>query len=138
MLVVCYNNIDKETCLVLADVIRNNDFIRDLDLRDNKIGDAIFDALKNNNSLERLYLDKNLISVEGAIAIAAALRINKSLKKLNLVNNNIGDEGVISIRDALSTNGSLKHLDLENNIRISEQTRNDIASTIRADITFVH
>ena len=52
--------------------------------------------------------------------------------------NGISDEGAIAIADALSTNGSLKYLDLENNIRISEQTRNVIASTIRADITFVH
>jgi Ran GTPase-activating protein (RanGAP) involved in mRNA processing and transport len=62
----------------------------------------------------------------------------KELKELVLDVNNIGDEGVTSITDALSTNGSLKHLDLENNIRISEQTRHVIASTIRADITFVH
>ena len=56
------------------------------------------------------------------------------MKKLFLGMNNIGDEGAATIKVALSTNGSLKHLDLEHNIRISEQT-NDIASTIRADIT---
>ena len=57
------------------------------------------------------------------------------MKKLFLGMNNIGDEGAATIKDALSTNGSLKHLDQVNNIRISEQTRNDIASTISADIT---
>jgi hypothetical protein len=86
MLVLYDNSIDDETCLVLADVIRNNNFIRHLDLRDNKIGDegvkAISDALENNHSLERLYLSNNQISDEGAITIAAALRINRTLKKL--------------------------------------------------------
>ena len=57
------------------------------------------------------------------------------MKKLFMGMNNIEDEGAATIKDALSTNGSLKHLDQVNNIRISEQTRNDIASTIRADIT---
>ena len=88
--------------------------------------------------MEELYLGGNGISDEGAIAIAAALRINKSLKELFLDANDIGDEGAISITDALSTNGSLKHLDLDKNFRISEQTWNDITSTLRADITFVH
>ena len=88
--------------------------------------------------MEDCYLGGNRISNEGAIAIAAALRENNTLQKLVLDGNNIGDEGALSITDALSTNRSLKHLDLENNIRISEQTRNDIASTIRTDITFIH
>jgi hypothetical protein len=88
--------------------------------------------------LEDCYLGGNRISNEGAIAIAAALRENNTLQKLVLDGNNIGDEGAISITDALLTNGSLKYLYLENNIRISEQTRRVIASTIRADITFVH
>ena len=57
------------------------------------------------------------------------------MKKLFLGMNNIGDEGAATIKDALSTNGSLKHLDQVNNIRISEQTRNDIASTITIAIT---
>ena len=56
MLVLDNNNIDDETCFVLADVIRNNNFIEKLDLRYNKIDDegikAISVALKNNHSLE--------------------------------------------------------------------------------------
>jgi len=95
-------------------------------LSNNKVGDegvkALVDALSTNHCLEGLYLGGTGISDEGAIAISAVLR----------------NEGAISITDALSTNSSLKHLDLKNNIRISEQTRNVIASTIRADITFIH
>ena len=190
MLLLFGNSIDDETCLVLADAIRNNINLRNLHLSNNKIGDegmnAISDALENNhsldllnlgnnqinekgaiaivavlrtnNTLKKLVLDKNNIGDEGvmaladalstnqcleelnldgngisdvgAIAIATALKINESLKKLNLDANNIGDEGAIAITDALSTNESLKNLDLKNNIRISEQTRNVIASTI--------
>jgi Ran GTPase-activating protein (RanGAP) involved in mRNA processing and transport len=65
MLVLYDNRIDDETCLILADVIRNNNNIRHLDLRDYKIGDkgmkAISDALKNNHSLEELFLNNNQI-----------------------------------------------------------------------------
>jgi len=87
MLALYDNSIDDETCSVLADVIRNNNYIRNLVLRDNKIGDegmkAISDSLKSNHSLERLYLTNNQISDEGAIAISAALRIKKTFKILD-------------------------------------------------------
>jgi Ran GTPase-activating protein (RanGAP) involved in mRNA processing and transport len=56
MLLLYFSSIDDETCLVLADAIRNNNNIRKLDLRDYKIGDegvkAISDALKNNYRLK--------------------------------------------------------------------------------------
>ena len=64
------NSIDDEICLLLADVIRNNNYnnIRELDLRDNNIGDegasALTDALKNNHSLEILSLSNNHIGKE--------------------------------------------------------------------------
>ena len=93
--------------------------------------------MRINNTLKILSLTNNEVGDRGVKALAAALRINNTLMKLFLACNNIGDEGAISIRDALLTNGSLKYLDLDKNFRISEQTRNDITSTIRADIIFV-
>ena len=99
---------------------------------------ALADALLTNDCLKELYLGDNRITDEGAIAIAAALRMNNTLTILSLKNNKVGDKGAISITDALSTNGSLKHLNLENNIRISEQTRNVIVSTIRAGVEFLY
>jgi hypothetical protein len=92
------NNINDETCLVLADAIRNNVYVRNLYLGNNKIGDAgvtaICDVLKNNYSLEIMTLYDNQISEEGAIAIEAVLRKYNTLKMLSLTNNKVGDEGV--------------------------------------------
>ena len=62
---------------------------------------TIFDAVKNNHSLERLDLSNNQISVERVIALAAALRINNTLKMLDLRNNKVGDKGTKELADAL-------------------------------------
>ena len=128
------NQINEKGAIAIVAVLRTNNTLKKLVLDKNNIGDegvmALADALSTNQCLEELNLDGNGISDVGAIAIATALKINESLKKLNLDANNIGDEGAIAITDALSTNESLKNLDLKNNIRISEQTRNVIASTI--------
>ncbi len=107
-------------------------------LSNNKIGvsSKLYLFSKYNHRLDLLVLNDNQINVD---CNDSCLKNKKyEMKKLFLDANNIGDKGVISIKDALLTNGSLKHLDLKNNIRISEQTRNVIASTIIADITFAH
>jgi len=71
MLSLYHNSIDDEICLLLADVI------------------------SNNNTLQRLTLDGNELSDEGVIALSAALSINNTLKILSLTTNNkVGDEGV--------------------------------------------
>jgi hypothetical protein len=53
------------------------------------------------------------------------------LEELYLGFNEISDEEAISIKDALSTNGSLTYLNLEHNSKITEQTMQYIASTMR-------
>jgi Ran GTPase-activating protein (RanGAP) involved in mRNA processing and transport len=133
------NSIDGETCLELANVIRNNNYnIRHLDLRDNKICDegmkAISDALKNNHSLEILHLKNNQISVEGAIKIATVLGINNTLKMLSLSSNKVGDEGVKKLADALSTNHCLELLDLGGN-GISDEGAIAIATVLKINNT---
>ena len=57
-------------------------------MQSNEIGPegaiAIADALKINTSIKELNLWKNKIGPEGAIAIADALKINTSIEELNL------------------------------------------------------
>ena len=119
MLVLQKNNINDENCLVLADIIRNNQNIKEVDLRDNKIGykgvKAISNALKYNNSVKILVLNNNQISVDGAIILADALGLKKSLKILGLLNNKIGDEGAKAIANIMKFSSSLEDLELGRN-----------------------
>ena len=50
------------------------------------------DALKENNTLTDLNLSANKISDEGAMVLAEALKENNTLSCINLGFNNIGDE----------------------------------------------
>jgi len=138
MLVLSKNNIDDEACSILADVIRNNKNMMELDLRDNNIGHegvkAISDALQNNNSLEILLLDNNQINEEGAKVISVVLKVMKSLKKLGLLNNKIGDEGAIAIGNGLKENVSLKELELGRN-GISDKGVKQIITALRINKT---
>merc|ERR1712217_388073 len=67
---------------------------------DDKGAIAIADALKVNASLTELDLADNLIGSEGAIAIADALKVNTSLMDLNLIYNKIGREGNAALQKA--------------------------------------
>ena len=74
---------DETSCLVLADIIRNKNNIKEVYLRENKIGyegtKAISDTLKNNRSLETL--------VRGSICISRCFRTKEVFEEVN-----IGDE----------------------------------------------
>ena len=133
------NNIDDDSCLVLAYGIRNNKSIKRLDLSgSNNIGDegvkAISDALMNKNNLDFLDFDNNHINAEGAKAIASVLSMNKTLKTLDLKNNKVGDEGVKALSDALSTIHCLEKLFLSGN-GISDEGAISIAAALRINNT---
>ena len=63
---------------------------------------AIAEALKVNTVLTNLELYRNNIGDEGAKAIGGALAVNGVLTNLNLLFNSLGDEGEKAIRDAVS------------------------------------
>lgn len=107
-----------------------------LHLFGNAIGDAgasaIADALRDNTSLERIYLGANQIGDQGAKALADTLRENTLtleqvqeltdddetppyLTALNLDDNVIGDIGVSALANALRDNTTLRILDLSTN-----------------------
>jgi NLR family CARD domain-containing protein 3 len=92
-----------------------------IDLDDNGIGDdgsvAIASALKENNTLAKLFLNGNSIDLAGATALAETIRVSTSLRHLDLRRNAIGNDGALAIADALKSNTALAILDMEfNNI----------------------
>ena len=57
-----------------------------------------------------MFLWKNSIQVEGAVAFAKMLHKNKSLKQLSLQDNSIGEEGTKKLIDSLTRNTTLVKL----------------------------
>jgi GTPase SAR1 family protein len=99
------NNIDDETCLVLANAMINNITLKTLDLDKNNIGDegaiALATALRFNNNLRKLRLSSNKVSDEGAKILADALTVNQTLQILDVNGNNIRTNGMLMIANAL-------------------------------------
>ena len=63
---------------------------------------AIAEALRGNGVLNELNLRNNRIGPEGAKALGGALAVNEVLKNIDLRYNSLGDEGKGVIRDAVS------------------------------------
>ena len=75
-------------------------------LENNEIGDEqaiiLANALKKNRTVTELNLFKNQIGDTGAIALAEALEVNRTLSSLNLASNKIRVAGAIALAKALA------------------------------------
>lgn len=59
------------------------------------------EALRKNNIITELDLDNNKIGDEGVTALAEALKQNVSISIMSLTDNNVGDGGIESLAVAL-------------------------------------
>ncbi|RUS30588.1 LOW QUALITY PROTEIN: hypothetical protein BC938DRAFT_479210, partial [Jimgerdemannia flammicorona] len=85
---------------------------------------ALADALKTNTDLQNLNLDGNGVGEKGAIALADALKTNTGLQNLSL-GRTVGDPGAIVMADALKTNTGLQNLNLNRSHRTSRRAENE-------------
>ena len=84
---------DKD-CEVIARLLKQNNTIKELSLRNNNITDvqSIGEGLKTNNTLTHLYLSRNNITDDGGIqSIIDGLKTNNTLYWLKLYNNQLSD-----------------------------------------------
>ena len=100
------------------------DVMLSLNLECNKIGVAGAEALASyliaqsragKNTLEVLCLSYNVVSDQGAIALADAIVENKSLRCLTLKSNSIAQAGLTALGDAISKNNTMRYLSLFGN-----------------------
>ena len=109
---------------MIGEAIKVNKTLQKLDINNNSISDdgaaAISDGLKCNISLQELYMSNNMITSEGAKMIAEAIKVNKTLQKLDINNNSISDDGAVAISDGLKCNISLQELYMSYNMITSE------------------
>ena len=74
-------------------------------------------ALEENTStqLQNLWLERNPIGSEGAVAFANMLATNKSLTKLNMSDCGIQEEGAVCLAKAMEKNSSMTEFDISHN-----------------------
>ena len=132
------NKITSKGAIKIAEAIKVNKTLQELDIHDNNISDngaaAISDALKSNNSLQILNMSYNNITSEGAKLIAEAIKINKTLQELDISHNNISDDGAAAISDVLKSNNSLQILSMSHN-KITSEGAKLIAEAIKVNTT---
>ena len=131
-------NITSEGAIKIAEAIKVNKILQELDISHNNISDngaaAISDALKSNNSLQILSMSYNKIISEGAKLIAEAIKVNTTLQVLDIHDNNISDNGAAAISDALKSNNSLQILSMSYN-HITSKGAKLIAEVIKVNTT---
>ena len=112
---------DKEARLVVALLNNMEHSLESVYFNENDIGPEgaayIAELLKNNKTITELDLENNNLGDQGASALGKMLSTNESLLKLDLTNTNIGDRGAQDIGIGLSNNSTLEKLEIdENNI----------------------
>ena len=104
---------------LLAEALKVNSTLTELNLRANRIGDQVAtglaEALKENSTLTKLNLCFNDIGHQGATGLAKALKVNSKLAELNLDGNDIGDQSATGLAEALKVNSTLTDLRLNYN-----------------------
>jgi hypothetical protein len=106
--------------------LRNNTTLQKLWLDVNRVSDIGVDSLTkilshNNSTLKMLGLNSNGITDEGARCLAEMLKTNKILTFLRLSHNSISDRGIQLLADALTHhNNSLESIDISSNKLITD------------------
>lgn len=120
------NSISYRGASILADGLKNNSYLEQLDLHQNMIKDIgvqfLCKALSDRNqTLKILNLGENEITDEGANSLAEMLRKNVSLTHVYLHDNQIGDSGCQLIANALTNdNQTVEELYLNGNQNITD------------------
>ena len=130
--------ITSEEIAMIGEAIKVNKTLQKLDINHNSISDdgavAFSDGLKYNISLQELNMSYNKITNEGAKMIGEAIKGNKTLQKLNISHNSISDDGAVAFSDGLKFNISLQELNMSGN-KISNEGAKMIGEAIKVNTT---
>ena len=146
---LAYNNLDSESCAVLAHLIPHVPHLKKLNLSNNhNIGQGgtvpLVTSLTAHNSLEELELVETGIGVEDCRALSELLLSSTSLKELDIRRNTLPPEAVELIISRLHHNTILKELRVGgflsnmNGSHFSLQNTISLASVLRTNHTLVY
>ena len=135
------NNLDSESCAVLAHLIPHVPHLKKLNLSINpNIGQGgtvpLMTSLTTHNSLEELELCGTGIGVEDCLALSELLLSSTSLKELEIGYNALPPEAVELIISGLHHNTTLEKLNMCNS-HFSLQNTISLASVLRTNHTLV-
>ena len=96
------NAITDESALAIAEVLRDNEALTELNIQHNHIGDrgavALAESLRANSVFTLLNLQHNMLTDEGASALLAVLQSNTSgLETLYVAHNDISEDVLAEI-----------------------------------------
>ncbi|OMJ78376.1 hypothetical protein SteCoe_21806 [Stentor coeruleus] len=130
------------TCIgvdILSSILSSKSYLKNVSLEWNNIGDnlGVFaDALSRNNSIKNIDLRNNRIGPEGANHIAKIIENNLSIQKIDLRWNDIGLAGGRKILQALQRPHRVMTIDLSGN-KIPEDLLNSIEMLLKGTETLV-
>mmetsp|Transcript_20184 Transcript_20184/g.44766 ORF Transcript_20184/g.44766 Transcript_20184/m.44766 type:complete len:439 (+) Transcript_20184:87-1403(+) len=112
---LAYASVGDDGMAEVSRFVRDNSFVKYLDLRGNNIG------------------------AKGAVTLSNGLKLNRSLRSLNLKWNQIGRDntGVQALCEMLRTNVTISHVDFRNN-RINNVGATYIGEMLRENTTITH
>jgi len=130
------NSIRADGLVVLSHALRSGSSVSSVCLKWNHIGShergmrALCDVMKGNQSITHLDLRNNKIGPECGVPIAEMLRENGCLTHLDLSWNDLGPDGGKAVLDGIQANHHLIDCQLSGN-RIAEDTLHAIAFILR-------
>ena len=132
------NTLDATDAAALAEVLKFNSTVTELDLSRNDISDAgaaaLAEAIKTNSTVKVLNLSKIGIGEAGAAALAEAIKTNSTVTELDLSRNGFGAAGAAALAEAIKTNSTVTELDLSVN-SIGEAGAAALAEAIKTNST---
>jgi len=118
------NFIEGQGAKYLSRMLRQNDFITELSLTDNRVGETlegieeVSKMIATSKVLRKLNLSGNNFSDKNINVLIDALDKNRGLHEINLSHNNLGEESGKLLGAYISSNDSLEIIDLSwNNFR---------------------
>ena len=127
------NNITNEVAEDLAEAIKSNPCLEQLELANNDLkssADVVLQALRKNSKLKILCLHNNQMTGQVAKDLALVIRSNPCLEQLGLADNDLNLSAVVVLQ-ALQGVTKLEVLNLENNNMTSDVSE-DLATVINS------
>ncbi|XP_070181149.1 leucine-rich repeat-containing protein 74A-like [Littorina saxatilis] len=110
------NNLGREGAKVLATAIKDNDSLQEIRAAgnkfDDKTGEYFAEAIKVNTQIKQLDLSRNMLSIDGAIAIGKAMEDNETIIQFDLSYNHLRGKGIKGLAKMLAKNIGLLNLDI--------------------------
>ena len=125
-------------CITLAETIKYNSTVTQLDLSANGLGDgectALAEAIKHNSTITQLDLSLNNLGDGGSIALSEAIKLNSAITQLDLYDNNLDAADCTALAEGIKHNSTITQLNLGGN-RVADGDCTALAEALKHNTT---